>query len=343
MVTMSEVAQRAGVSMTTVSHVLNNTRPVSPLLREAVLRAVLETRYVPNSLARALRTSRTHTVGLVMPAISNPYLGSLVRSLQAEAEKHRYRLLITDTHDDPKHEERAVRDVCERQVDGVLLAPSPRPAAALRHLGDRAVPVTLIDRLVEGPYDKVGTENVASTAELTGHLAAHGHGRIAMVAGLAGLATTTERLEGYRQGLCRAGLPVDNRLVVDGASRADRAHAAVTTLFTSPEAPSALVVGNNHMMIGAVRALRELGLEAPRDVALAGFDDFEWADLFSPRLTTMAQPDAAIGREAVRLLLSRIAEPDQAPRTVRLAPSLILRESCGCVAKAMPGWSATEL
>ncbi len=330
MVTMSEVARRAGVSMTTVSHVLNDTRPVSLPLREAVLQAVLETRYVPNSLARSLRTSRTHTVGLVMPAISNPYLGSLVRSLQAEAEQHGYRLLVTDTHDDPMHEERAVRDLCERQVDGVLLAPSPRPAGALRHLGDRAVPVTLIDRLVEGPYDKVGTENIASTAELTAHLAAHGHDQIAMVAGLAGLVTSAERLEGYRRGLSEAGLPGQERLIVDGGSHDVRAHAAVLELFAAPDPPTALVVGNNHMMIGAVRALRELGLQAPRDVALVGFDDFEWADLFSPRLTTMAQPDAAIGREAVRLLLSRIADRDQAPRTVRLEPSIVLRDSCGC-------------
>jgi len=336
MVTMSEVARRAGVSMTTVSHVLNDTRPVSPTLREAVLQAVLETRYVPNSLARALRTSRTHTVGLVMPAISNPYLGALVRSLQAGAEQHGYRLLITDTHDDPKHEERAVRDLCERQVDGLLLAPSPRPAAALRHLGDRGVPVTLIDRLVDGPYDKVGTENVSSTAALTAHLAAHGHERIGLVAGLAGLATTVERLEGFRRGLVGAGLAAEDRLVVDGASHDLQAHAAVTALFSSPRPPSGLVVGNNYMMIGAVRALRELGLSAPRDVALVGFDDFEWADLFSPRLTTMAQPDAAIGQEAVRLLLTRLAEPDQEPRTVRLDPTLVVRDSCGCVAGALP-------
>ena len=327
---MTEVARRAGVSITTVSHVLNGTRPVSDPLREAVLGAVLETGYVPNSLARALRTSRTQTVGLAMPAISNPYLGGLVRSLQAEAELHAYRLLISDTHDDPDHEQRAVRDLCDRQVDGVLLAPSARPDQALAHLEHRGVPVVLLDRLVDADLDKVGVENVRSTAELVRHLAGHGHRRIAFVAGLPGLATTDERLEGYRLGLAEAGLPPEPRLVVQGSSDDVHALEAVLGLFSAADRPSGLIVSNNHMMIGAVRALRRLGLAAPADVGLVGFDDFEWADLFSPRLTVMAQPLEEIGAEAVRLLLGRLVLPEQPARTVRLAPALVLRNSCGC-------------
>ena len=329
-VTMSQVARRAGVSMTTVSHVLNDTRTVSASSRAAVLLAVRETGYVPNHLARALRSARTHTLGLAMPAISNPYLGALVQSLQSEAEGHGYRLLVSDTHDDPDHEERAVRDLCERQVDGVLLAASASPQAALRHLAERGVPVTLVDRLVDGPYDKVGVDNVAPTADLVLHLAGHGHRRIAMVAGLTGLATTDERLAGYRSGLSRAGLPYDASLVADGCSDAVHARPAVLDLLSLAAPPTGLLVGNNHMMIGALRALREQRLDVPRDVAVVGFDDFEWADLFSPRLTTMAQPEVEIGHEAVRLLLRRIVDRDEPVRTVRLPPVLRVRESCGC-------------
>lgn len=329
-VTMSEVARRAGVSVTTVSHVLNDTRPVSAPRREAVLLAVLETGYVPNHLARALRTSRSQTLGLAMPAVSNPYLGALVRSLQAEAEEHGYRLLISDTHDDPGHEARAVRDLCERQVDGLLLAPSAEPTAALGHLAARGVPVTLIDRLVDVPYDRVGVENVQATCQLVQHLVGHGHELVGMVSGLPGLVTTVERLEGYHLGLSQAGVPAQDSLVVSGSSDAVHARTAVLELFAAPRHPTALVVGNNHMMIGAVRALRELGLDVPRDVALVGFDDFEWADLFSPRLTTMAQPETQIGVEAVRLLLGRMIEPEQPVRVLRLAPTLVVRDSCGC-------------
>lgn len=330
MVTMTEVARRAGVSSSTVSHVLNDSRTVSPHLRAAVRLAVLETGYVPNSLARALRTSRTHTVGLAMPAIVNPYLGALVRSLQSETERHGYRLLLTDTHDDPGQEERAVRDLCARRVDGVLLAASARPGPALRHLSDNRVPVTLVDRLLRAPYDKVGTENVRSTADLVAHLAGHGHRCIAMVSGLPGLSTSTERLRGYRQGLTESGLPFDARVVVSGSSDDVHADAAVTSLFTSPHPPTALVVGNNHMMIGTLRALRGLGLQVPRDVAIVGYDDFQWADLFSPRLTVMAQADEGIGREAVRMLVARMSGHVLPARTVRLAPTLVVRDSCGC-------------
>jgi LacI family transcriptional regulator len=328
---MAEVARLAGVSVTTVSHVLNDTRPVSPPSRDAVLRAVRDTGYVPNSLARALRTSRTHTLGLAMPAISNPYLGALVRTLQAEAEAHGYRLLVSDTHDDPLAEERAVRDLCERQVDG-LLAPSSRPARTLGYLLGLSVPAVLIDRFVEGPYDRVGVENVLSTAQLTAHLAGHGHRRIGLVSGLPGLATTAERIEGHRSGLRGAGLELDPALVVPGLSDAVHAREAVVRLLGGPLPPTGLVVGNNYMMIGVLRALQDLGLRAPGDVAVVGFDDFEWADLFSPGLTTMAQPDAEIGREAVRLLLRRVRDPANAgpARTLRLAPVLRVRNSCGC-------------
>jgi LacI family transcriptional regulator len=327
---MADVARRAGVSPSTVSHVLNATRTVSPSARAAVEQAVEETGYRPNTLARALRTSRTHTLGLAMPAITNPYLGALVRSLQGEAERAGYRLLVSDTHDDPEREELAVRDLCERQVDGLLLAPSPDPSAVLAYLSGHALPLVLVDRLVDGPYDKVGCENVEATASLTRHLAGHGHRRIAMVTGLPGLTTTEERVAGYLQGLAVAGLAPDDALLVTGASDDSHARAAVLDLLTRPAPPSALLIGNNYMTIGAVRALHELGLEAPRDVALAGFDDFEWADLFSPRLTTMAQPDAGLGLAAVRLLLERIDDRTLPPRVVRLAPRLVVRGSCGC-------------
>jgi LacI family transcriptional regulator len=341
-VTMAEVARRAGVSPTTVSHVLNATRTVSPGARAAVERAVRDTGYRPNTLARALRTSRTRTIGLAMPAITNPYLGALVRSLQGETERAGYRLLVSDTHDDPEREELAVRDLCERQVDGLLLAPSPDPTAVLAYLSELALPLTLVDRVVDGPYDKVGCENVDATAALTRHLAGHGHRRIAMVTGLPGLATTEERVSGYLRGLAASGLAPDDALVVTGASDDSHARSAVLDLLTRTAPPSALLIGNNYMTIGAVRALHELGLQAPRDVALAGFDDFEWADLFSPRLTTMAQPDAELGLAAVRLLLGRIADRTLPPRVVRLAPRLVVRASCGCSTAPPAPRSAAE-
>jgi LacI family transcriptional regulator len=188
----------------------------------------------------------------------------------------------------------------------------------------------LIDRMADAHVNQVGTENLESTAMLVRHLADLGHRRIGMVAGLEGLTTTNERIDGYRLGLERSQLDFDRRLVVRGGSAARPARLAVRRLLGLGERPTALVVGNNYMTIGTVAAIREAGLSVPADVALVAFDDFEWADYFSPRLTTVAQPCHEMGAMAVRLLLSQLNGPPQPPRSIRLAPRFVHRESCGC-------------
>lgn len=332
MVTMADVARVAGVSVSTVSHVINETRKVRAETREEVLEAIRRTGYTQNTIARALATASTTSIGLAISVISNPYFGDLVHAIEAEASDAGYTLLLGDTHDEAEHELRIVRALQARRVDGLLLAPAAdtTTAGTLAQLAAQDFPVVLIDRLAADGFDQVGTENEAPTAQLVAHLASHGHERIAMVSGLAGLSTTTERTAGYRRGLIENDLDYDPALVVSGGSRPDLAKSAVQKLLTLRRPPTALVVGNNAMTIGAMRALREAGLKVPRDVALAAFDDFEWADLFSPRLTTVAQPCLEIGSMAVRLLLSRIADPTLPPRTVRLEPSFMRRESCGC-------------
>jgi LacI family transcriptional regulator len=151
-----------------------------------------------------------------------------------------------------------------------------------------------------------------------------------MIAGLAKLSTTAERVRGYRDGLRAAGLPYEPGLVADGGSHADLAAPAVDRLLDRTDPPTALVVGNNHMTIGAMRALRRRGVRVPDDLAVASFDDFEWADTFAPRLTTIAQPIHDIGAEAVGLLLARLADPARRPRTIRLPATFMHRDSCGC-------------
>lgn len=328
--TMAEVARIAGVSTATVSHVLNGTRRVSAATRAAVLDAVAALDYAPNSAARSLATSRTTTIGLALSAISNPYFGELLHGMEAEAATAGYTLLLVDPHEDPAYEGTVVRRLRNR-VDGVLLAPSADAGATLRELAALRVPTVLVDRLVGGDYDQVGTENVEPVAELVAHLVAGGHTRIGFVAGRAGLTTTDERLEGYRLGLHRAGLAVEPELVTDGDSESEPARRAVAGLLGLDDPPTAVVTANNAMTIGAVQELHERGRRVPEDVALVAFDDFPWADAFRPRLTVIAQPFAEIGREAVRLLLRRMAEPDAAPRTVRLPARFVHRESCGCV------------
>ncbi|MGC4936978.1 LacI family DNA-binding transcriptional regulator [Kribbella sp. DT2] len=327
---MVDVARRARVSVTTVSHVLNDTRFVAPETREAVLAAVRETGYVPNTVARSLVMSKTDTIGLALSSISNPYFGELAHHLQAEAERRGYSILIADTHDDPDREQLVVRDLHERRADGIIIAVSARPDATLDYLRQRNVPVVLVDRMIGSELDEVGTENVEATARLVEHLTGLGHTRIGIVAGLPGVATSEERIVGYRLGLERAGLAYAAELRTDGASDAVPAQGATARLLALDDPPTALIVANNQMTIGAMRALRQAGVSVPGDLALVAFDDFEWADLFEPRLTTIAQPHAELATRALELITSRIAEPELPARSIRVEPRLVHRNSCGC-------------
>ncbi|MGW7727391.1 LacI family DNA-binding transcriptional regulator [Streptomyces canus] len=348
MPTMADVARSAGVSVATVSHVLNGTRPVLPHTRQAVLDAVDELGYTPNTLARSLVTSRTRSIGLAVSAISNPYFTEILQGVEAGALEHGYSLLIADPHDDPDHECKVVQLLHERRVDGMIVAPSADPRELVSYLGRHRVPTVFLDRVIDGViegvvggvvedpadgpqhFDQVCAENTGPTARLVTHLAGLGHRRIGLVAGLPGLSTTAERISGYRHGLTTARLPYDDDLVVHGDSESAGAERATATLLSLAEPPTALVTANNAMTIGTLRALQDRGLSVPDDLALCCFDDFAWADLFSPRLTAIAQPSREIGAQAVRVLLERLAAPDRPARTVRLDCTFVHRTSCGC-------------
>ncbi|MGV9236061.1 LacI family DNA-binding transcriptional regulator [Streptomyces nigra] len=347
MATMADVARSAGVSVATVSHVLNGTRPVLPHTRQAVLDAVDELGYTPNTLARSLVTSRTRSIGLAVSAISNPYFTEILQGVEAAALEHGYSLLIADPHDDPRHERKVVQLLHERRVDGMIVAPSPDPAELLAYLGRHKVPTVLLDRVVDLPADgtlvcdQVCAESVGPVARLVTHLAGLGHRRIGMIAGLPGLSTTDERLAGYRDGLAAVGLAYDEGLVVHGDSESAGAAQATAALLSFASPPTALVTANNAMTIGTLRALREHGLSVPEDIALCCFDDFAWADLFSPRLTAIAQPSRAMGAEAVRVLLDRLAAPDGPARVLRLPCTFVHRTSCGCAEQPLTSVKGT--
>ncbi|TQJ92977.1 LacI family DNA-binding transcriptional regulator [Streptomyces sp. SLBN-31] len=329
---MAEVARLAGVSIATVSYVVNGTRQVREETRRRVERAIEQTGYTPNTLARSLATSSTESIGVVISAITNPYFAEVLAGVDRAAVRAGRILLLADSHDEPKYEFEVVRDLCQRRVDGIVLAPSTDPARTLDYLVASKVPTVLVDRLVDDRFDQVGPENEESTAHLVQHLAARGHRRIGMISGLSGLGTTTERLAGYRKGLKRSRLPYDASLVAEGHSNTVGAHAATHRLLATPEPPTALIVGNNAMIVGSMRALRGAGLLVPNDIALVSYDDLPGADLLAPPLTAFAQPCAQLGERAIAMLLQRLTDPDAAPRTERLGPRLMHRRSCGCPA-----------
>ncbi|MFC7339926.1 LacI family DNA-binding transcriptional regulator [Saccharopolyspora griseoalba] len=327
---MADVARTAGVSIATVSHVLNGTRAVHPDTGQAVLDAIEQCGYVHNTLARALVTTRTRTIGVVISSASTSFSTEILRGAEGMAVQHGYTLLVADPRDDPDHEFRVVSNLVQRQVDGIVLAPSGEPSRTIRYLDDHKIPAVLADRVLGGEHDQVSAENAEPTALLVDHVAELGHRRIGFIAGIEGMSTTAERCSGYREGLRRNGIDSMDELCRSGGSEFDAARRAATELLTRSQPPTALVAANNAMTIGAMQAVRDLELRVPEDVALVGFDDFPWADLFSPRLTVISQPSEEIGSKAVELLLDRLDDLDRPPREHRLPSRFVHRESCGC-------------
>lgn len=322
------------MSVATVSHVLNGTRFVREHTTERVLEAVRELGYVSNPVAQSLRTGRSRTFGLVMSAVMNPYFNDVVTSIEKTTVAHGYSLLLADHRDEDDLEYRSVLNLCGRRIDGLLLQPSGNPGRSLDFIHTQNVPAVFVDRFAPelglGPFDFVGTENVDATIAVVRHLAEHGHRRIGMVAGQAGSSTSTERIEGYQQALIGAGLPVDPDLIQSGESNEDSAERATRELLALRDPPTAVFSGNNRMTIGVMRALRKRGIVPPEGMALGVFDDFPWADLFSPRLTCASQQTDQIGARSVELLLARIAEPQRPQESIRYPSQFRRRNSCGC-------------
>nr|WP_154744376.1 LacI family DNA-binding transcriptional regulator [Pseudomonas karstica] len=326
---MDDVAKLAGVSTSTVSHVLNGTRKVSPQTVQAVQGAIRQLGYIPNTLARSLARSTTNTIGVAISALSNHYFSETVHAIETECAKHGFMMLFVDTHDDPEQELRVITALHHRRVDGIILAPSTG-SLALAYLQANSIAAVLVDRMVDDSFDQVGVENTQSTQALVAHLIEHGHRRIGFVAGRAGLGTTDERVAGYQAALQAAGLPQDPALLVNGGSNSEPARQVTRQLLALSSPPTAIMTGNNLMTLGVMHALRDAGIEVPRQMALVGFDDFDWADFFVPRLTLIAQPVQELGARAVSLLLERMASPKCKKHSVRLTPTLRIRHSCGC-------------
>ncbi|WP_137991538.1 LacI family DNA-binding transcriptional regulator [Streptomyces vilmorinianum] len=334
MATIVDVARLAGVSTSTVSHVINATRPVNPRTRERVEDAIRATGYQRDSVARALRRSRTDSIGLIVSDVAQPAFAEMVRGVEHEATKAGYTLLLANSGEDPALERRALRVLAERKVDGLVVAPVGRSErAGLEAVRAQGIPLVVMDRLGALPTDQVGVENADPMGELVRHLVGHGHRRIALAAGDRAVATIEERCRGYREALAASGIGYEDELVLWGSGLAADTRARVHELFAGPQPPSALVAVSTETAIGSLQALRARELDIPGDVAFAAFDGFPYMDLFRPGITAVTQPAYEIGSTAMSLLLSRMdGTLTSRHRSIRLQPELTYRESCGCPA-----------
>ena len=335
MATIYDVARKAGVSPMTVSRVINGRRGVRPETREKVLRAIEETGYIPNSLARSFVLQQTKTVGLVIPDITNPFFTTLARGVEDTAAKSQFGVIFCNTDESHEKEVMYLEFLARKRVDGVILAPASRKRHSLKLLLSRNVPVVLVDREIEGlenlDLDIVKGDSVYGAYILTQHLIRLGHRRIGIIVGSREISTAEDRVEGYRKALEEAGIPLDESLIRFSSYSEEGGYTATKELLALEHRPTAIFGGNNFIAIGAILAIRELGLRVPEDVALVCFEDIDFLSKVYPFLTVVTQPAYSMGVIATELLIRRIENRDKIRerREVVLKPELIIRESAG--------------
>lgn len=330
MATIVDVARAAKVSTSTVSHVINGTRHVHPKTAKAVQDAIDALGYIPNSLARALAGASYQTIGVAISALNNHYFHETLHWLDKECTEHGVMMIYADHHDEADRELHVIQALHQRRVDGILLASAGTSEATLDYLKKHRIPTVLIDRLSTQEFDQVGVENTQATQAMTEHLIEHGHRNIAYLVGKPHISTTDERLAGFYAAHKKHGLKVNANYLICGESNSVVARQVTEQLLSMNPRPSVIFSSNNLMTIGVMQALRAAHVKVPEEMALAGFDDFDWADLFEPRLSLIAQPIEQIGVKAVQLLLERIKYPDAPYQTIQFAPDIKIRHSCGC-------------
>jgi LacI family transcriptional regulator len=325
---MRDVAERAGVSVTTVSHVINETRPVSDKLRERVLAAMDELGYQPNRLARSLRRGHTHTIGMIVPDSTNPFFAEVARGVEDTSFEQGYSVILCNSDGNLDKEVFYTNVLAERRVDGILFVAAGISTEQIRDLQARRMPVVVVDREIpDVAVDSVLTDNARGGELATRYLMDLGHRCIGCVTGPSGVTPSAERVTGYRQALDESGIPVDEVLIVKGDFQYESGHQAACQLLSMDNPPTAIFACNDLMAVGALSAAAEMGRRIPADLSVVGFDDVSLASFANPPLTTILQPKHEMGVIAATMLLERMHEPEMPPRRRMLDTSLLVRRS----------------
>ncbi|WP_392543993.1 LacI family DNA-binding transcriptional regulator [Oryzobacter telluris] len=326
--TMRDVAALAGVSLKTVSRVVNREAGVSPDVRERVTAAVVRLDYRQNLAASNLRRTgaRTGLVGALVQDLSNSFSASLLRALEDAARRRGTAVLAASLDEESEREQELIHDLVTRRVDGLVLMPASERQDYLVAELRSGTPAVFVDRPPRGvDADSVMVDNHAGGAMAAEHLLLQGHRRVAALSDMGTIHTAGQRLAGFRSAYTARGLRPDSTLLVDGLRSTEQAAEVVHELMSLANPPTAIFTARNILSTGAVRALAERGLR--REVALVGFDDFPLADLLDPPLTVIRQDVARIGKTVADLLFARIDGNDAPPRHVVIEPSLVVRGS----------------
>ncbi|MDP4567893.1 LacI family DNA-binding transcriptional regulator [Pseudomonas sp. LPH60] len=334
MATIKDVAALAGISYTTVSHVLNKTRPVSEEVRVKVEAAIKRLDYVPSAVARSLKAKTTATIGLLVPNSLNPYFAELARGIEDYCERNGYCVILCNSDDNPDKQRNYLRVLLEKRIDGLIVTSAGGDSGLAQGLAGVRTPMVIVDRGLEGvDADLVRIDHHYGAYLATRHLLELGHRDIACIGGPANTSVAQMRLAGFRQALQEAGVEVSaGRILESDFSSTGGYRAAAQLLESRP--PSAIFAANDMMGIGVLRAAAERNIRVPSELSVIGFDDILMSRYVYPALTTVGQSILQLGETAAELLLRRIAARELPVDQRIVTPNIVLRESTAPLSSA---------
>jgi LacI family transcriptional regulator len=328
--TMNDVARLAGVGTMTVSRVLNGTAKVSEDAARRVQTAIQQLNYQPNELARALRGQRSRSIGLILPYLYDPFFATCAHAVSTVAKQHGYSVIMTTTNEDSETEHSEASQMLQRHVEGLILIPANKGQSRLTRAMLGRTPLVAFDRPMADPsFDTVLVQNQLGSRRMVQHLIEHGHTAISFMGLSRNLFTINARFQGYRRAMIEAGLEVDGFFQCETP---ESTFEALQSRMRLKKPPTAYFTSNTLVTRYVFSALLQLGVKIPTDVALAGFDDFELAEMTSPPLSVVRQPAQEMGRVAASQLFERLerSEIPQSGNRIVLPVEIVLRRSCGC-------------
>ncbi|CAM4085834.1 LacI family transcriptional regulator [Paenibacillus alkaliterrae] len=327
-ISIKDVAKHANVSTATVSHVINGTRFVSEETKRKVHQAMDDLNYRINSVARSLRSRKSHVIAFLAPILasetSNYFFMSVAAGIQSVLKQHQYHLVLSDSHEEEQFESNEIRMLGSQMIDGLIMAPASRELDYERLFGD--YPVVYLDRVPNNSYrDFVVVDNKTVSKEAVQMLIGNGHKRIAYISGPHTLTTTEERHAGYLEALSEAGLAADSELISIGEVSLNSGYKITESLLK--QQPTAIFVTDNVMAMGVMFYLQEKKISVPEQIAVIAYDEFQWTRITSPPLTVIEQPAFELGVKAAEVMLERIDDPEAPMQEHRLTANLIVRHS----------------
>jgi LacI family transcriptional regulator len=327
MATIKDVAALAGISYTTVSHVVNKTRPVSEEVRIKVEAAIQTLDYVPSAVARSLKAKTTATIGLLVPNSLNPYFAELARGIEDYCERNGYCVILCNSDDNPGKQRSYLRVLLEKRIDGLIVASAGGDSSLVQGLAGVRTPMVIVDRGLDGvEADLVRIDHEYGAYLATRHLLELGHRDIATISGPQGTSVAQMRLAGYCRALEEAGIEASPGRIVESDFTSIGGYGAAATLLER-NAPTAIFAANDMIGIGVLRAAAERNVRVPSELSVIGFDDIQMSRYVYPSLTTVGQSILQLGEMAAEVLLRRIATPARALDQRIVTPSIVMRES----------------